>query len=236
MTTLEYCHVSRRVLDDGRPVGYLVRDALGWSFLAGDETQEYVDRPGNLVVRALGEIVARDPAVAVHLSAPVGTALVRAGDGFVDPADRPDPARALNPDFPVVSGTVTLSPEWTLTVEQPMNRRLEDGALVLWRPGFTVWLTLWNSTDAPGSARMATLLEHASPDRYDLRQWRRGEVEYAGYRLTEPEVDAAADPLYGFAVGPGGHLQFAGYFDDEADLAAAGTLLASVTARTVESD
>lgn len=234
------CHVSRRILNDRRPVGYMVRDELGWSFLAGDETQEYVDTPENLAVLALAEIGVWDPAVTPHLSSPVGTALVRAGDGFVPEQTRgtgpiaPAPVPAgLNPDFPVVSGPLPLSPEWEITLDRPVNRRVEDGTLVLWRPGFTARLTLWRRDDGQdAAASLARLLAGASPDRYDERTWFADQVRYAGFRLHEPETGAGADSFYGFAVGPSKFVQLAVSFDDESELAAAGMLLGSARVRT----
>lgn len=224
--------MSQRILADGRPIGYMVRDELGWSFLAGDETQEYVDDPANLALTALAEVVAREPAVEPHLNAPVGTALVRTPTGFAVESG-PAPAAAgqapgLHPDYPVASGVTTLSPQWSVVLPQPMNRRLEDGSLVLWRPGVTAWLSLWNlrSGESP-AACIERLSAQAPPHRFDVRRWRHGDLQFVGYRVADPGGPAAVPPLYGFAAAPAGYLAMTVYFDDEAALTEAGTILAS---------
>ena len=53
------CFASDRILVDGRKVGYMYREMpdpekeypdSGWTFTAGDETQEYVDNPDNWAI------------------------------------------------------------------------------------------------------------------------------------------------------------------------------------------
>lgn len=225
--------MSQRILADGRPVGYMVRDELGWSFLAGDETQAYVDDPANLALTSLTEMIAREPAIEPHLTAAVGTALVRTPTGFAvergpESAASGEPAPGLHPEYPVATGVTALSPQWSVTLPHPMNRRLEDGSLVLWRPGVTAWLSLWNlrSGESP-AACIERLSAQAPPHRFDVRRWRHGELQFVGYRVPEPTGPAAVPPLYGFAAGPTGYLAIAVYFDDEAALTEAGTILAS---------
>ncbi|GAA4739697.1 immunity protein Imm33 domain-containing protein [Gordonia alkaliphila] len=230
------CHVSQRILADGRPVGYMVRDELGWSFLAGDETQEYVDDPANLPVVALHDLLERDPWIAAHLQAPVGTALVRTATGFAvesapptSPMPPPSPVPpGLHPDYPVAQGHTQLSEHWSLTLPQPMNRRMEDGALVLWRPGLTLWLTLWDLPDGSSPAEYVDRLPAESAERrFDVRRWRYQNAQYVGYRLAEEAPDARVPALYGIAAADGGVLHLAAYFDAESTMGEAGTILAS---------
>lgn len=213
--------MSRRVAVDGLPIGYLVRDELGWSFLAGDETQAYVDRPENLLIMPLRELAERHSRVQPFLTAPPGSSFERMGETFT-------------PEVAVINGTVALSASWAVTVGTPMRRRLEDGALVLWRSGLTVRVSLWDAVAGQSPAeRMQRLLDEAPAQRYDERRWRRAGVEYLGYRLADPGDPAAVAPLHGFAVDArGGHLRLTARFDDEAELAAAGTILASAGSPT----
>jgi hypothetical protein len=55
--TMGYVLASNRVMIDRAPVGYLYREKAkldatdsGWRIFAGDETQEYVDDPRNMVL------------------------------------------------------------------------------------------------------------------------------------------------------------------------------------------
>lgn len=225
------CHVSRRILTDGAPVGYMVRDELGWSFLAGDETQQYVDDPANLEVVAIARVVERDPAIAEHLRVPVGTALVRTENGF---AVETRPAAAPNPDQPVAAGELALSPLWSLTLPEPMHRRREGASLVLWRPGLTLWCSLW---DLPAGATPAEYVDRlpaeTAAQRFDVRRWRYRNVQYVGYRMSEPGAPAGPPPLYGIAAADAGCLHVVAYFDAEATAREAGTLLASARIGTL---
>lgn len=77
------CIASDRIPVDGLPVGYMYRDEpdnpmdSGWRFLAGDESQEYMDDAGNHGVYDVNTIANYDPAVIPLLDAPVGAAFAR---------------------------------------------------------------------------------------------------------------------------------------------------------------
>ena len=51
----------------------------------------------------------------------------------------------LNPDFPVVDGHYQMTSEWSLNLDQPHNRRIEEQQLVIWRPGVTLWISVWGN-------------------------------------------------------------------------------------------
>lgn len=51
----------------------------------------------------------------------------------------------LHPGFPVVQDTYQMTKEWSVTLPGRFNRRIEDGSLVLWRPGFTIWTSVWGN-------------------------------------------------------------------------------------------
>jgi hypothetical protein len=77
------CVVTRRVLDDGVPVGYLYRedssseDDSGWTLNANDEAAEYMEQTSNFAVVSLGVILNRDDSLFDLLSSPVGSAFAR---------------------------------------------------------------------------------------------------------------------------------------------------------------
>ena len=68
---------------DGKSVGFMYRDPSrndidsGWTFLSGDETQEYLDDPGNLGLYDVNTIANYDPTIIPYLDAPVLSAFER---------------------------------------------------------------------------------------------------------------------------------------------------------------
>lgn len=229
----EACIASDRITVDGQPVGYMFRDYSGWNFFAGDESQEYVDDAANLGLYSLNTIANYDRAILPHLDARHGTAWLRQGDRFVEdpegaPAD-PDASspHGLNPNFPWVQGRGNLAADCSIAVPEPMNRRVEDGQLVLWRPGLTAWITVWVN-DEEQQTRLAKIVQGTSPAGYDRKDWSTENILFHSYRLDEKSADRRAPALYTAAVGPSSHVHLATYFDDEKDLASAEQLARSI--------
>jgi hypothetical protein len=135
----------------------------------------------------------------------------------------------LHPDFPVVNGDYRLAPGWAITLPKAMNRRIEDQDLVLWRPGMTVWMSMWNNDHAESvTDRLAWIRSDASPDAFDVSEDSKGTPARYSYRLDEQRDEGVVFALYGFALKDDGHLQIAIYVDEESDLADARELLSSV--------
>lgn len=76
-------YVSRKILDEGYKVGYMVREEAlneqdsGWSFLAGNEEDEYMNDAANIALLSVGEVSYIDMDILSHIDAPVGTAFIR---------------------------------------------------------------------------------------------------------------------------------------------------------------
>lgn len=76
-------YVSRKILEDGWKVGYMYREESlneedsGWSFMAGDEDEKYIDDSKNIVLIRLNELSQLDPDILSYIESPVGTALIR---------------------------------------------------------------------------------------------------------------------------------------------------------------
>jgi hypothetical protein len=89
------CIASDRITVDGRPVGFMYRDApdhdadTGWRFLAGDESDEYMEDSSKHGVYAVNTISNYDPSIIPLLDAPEGSAFEKAGgnDRFVPVED-----------------------------------------------------------------------------------------------------------------------------------------------------
>jgi len=64
-----YCFATGRITVDGMKVGYMYRESpqdrndSGWNFLAGDESDEYLDNPDNLAIYEVNTIANYDPAI-----------------------------------------------------------------------------------------------------------------------------------------------------------------------------
>lgn len=54
----------------------------GWRFFSGEETQEYVDDPNNIMVYDVNTIANYDPAIIPYLDSPYGSAFRRRGNDF----------------------------------------------------------------------------------------------------------------------------------------------------------
>jgi hypothetical protein len=112
---------------------------------------------------------------------------------------------------------------------EPFARRTEDGSLVLWRPGMTVWLVAWNNDKKQSQAeRLAWIKKAASPVRFDAQESADGGVTRFSYRLLDDSDEGPVDSFNGFVIGDDGHLQLSVYFDDPADVAKARQLVDSV--------
>jgi hypothetical protein len=77
------CIATDRITVDGEPVGYMYREEpseptdSGWVFMAGTESQEYMDDPGNSGVYDVNTIANYDPEIVQFLDSPAGSRFVR---------------------------------------------------------------------------------------------------------------------------------------------------------------
>jgi hypothetical protein len=128
----------------------------------------------------------------------------------------------LNPNFPAVTGRYQMTREWWITLPGEFNRRVEDGSLVLWRPGLTVWVLVWGNDHSESTqVRLDGFRTRKSSLAFDEEMHHDGDVTRYSYRLTEQDDDGPRSALYAFAIGMTGHVQAAIYFDDETQLAIA---------------
>jgi len=125
-----------------------------------------------------------------------------------------------------------LTPRWTIHLPEQFARRVEEGSLVLWRPGLTVWLVAWgNDNNETQAERLAWIKNEASPDRFDEHEAVQGGVTRFSYRLRDESEDGPVESLNGYIIGDDGHLQLSVYFDDLGDAAEAQRLVDSVALR-----
>jgi hypothetical protein len=136
----------------------------------------------------------------------------------------------LHPEFPVVEGHYQMTQEWSVDLPTKFNRRFEESDLVIWKPGFTIWTTVWNNDKAESpDERLAWIKDDSSPDAFDaVAETSNGLLRYS-YRLKEDSDDDRLPAFYCYAIGKAGHVQMAIYFDSPADLNTAQAIWRSLT-------
>jgi hypothetical protein len=139
----------------------------------------------------------------------------------------------LHPDFPVISGVYQMTSDWSVDLPGEFNRRIEEGSLVIWRPGITLWIAVWdNPQDTTPQELLAELRDDIGPGAYDIVSESSRGIERLRYRLEETSGDKRVAAFYSFAVGESGHVQMSVYFDDERTVAVADQLWRSLRETT----
>ena len=123
-----------------------------------------------------------------------------------------------------------MTKNWSVTLDTQFNRRIEGGQLVIWKPGFTVWTSVWNNDKSESQEeRLQWIQGNSSADAFDRIIESSDEVSRYAYRLKEDSEDDREPAFYCFAIGDEGHVQMAIYFDSEADLADAQAIWRSLS-------
>lgn len=77
------CYASDMITVEGRPVGFMYREApdhkvdSGWRFMAGVESDEYINDAENVGIYDVNTIANYDPDIVPFLTAPIGSAFER---------------------------------------------------------------------------------------------------------------------------------------------------------------
>jgi hypothetical protein len=77
------CIATDMITVHGKPVGYMVREPTsrqydsGWCFMAGDESQEYMDNPENHAIYDVNTIANYSPDIIPFLDSPPCSAFMR---------------------------------------------------------------------------------------------------------------------------------------------------------------
>jgi hypothetical protein len=247
------CLATDMITVDGLPVGFMFREHpdndldSGWRFTAGRESQAYMDEPGNHGLHAPNTIANYDRDIIPLLDAPVGSAFERSGGtgGFVQVHDFFPPGyveggvdqerggavgtRWPPPGFPLVEGVHQLTERWTIQLPEPFARRIDEGHLVLWRPGVTLWLSVWGNDEGHAQAeRLGWLREDLDASAFDQQESVDDDVTRFGYRLRELGDDGPVESLYTLILYDEGHLEAAIYFDGPEHEPTARALAASI--------
>ena len=121
----------------------------------------------------------------------------------------------LHPGFPVLEGYQQISSSWAITLPCRFNRRIEDGSLVLWRPGTTIWLNVYgNDRDETKEARLEWIRNEMSPSATKVETEDAANITHFSYLLKEKRDNRSVHALYAYAISSKGHAQTSIYFED----------------------
>lgn len=135
----------------------------------------------------------------------------------------------LNPGYPIVDGHTQVTEAWSIELDQPHNRTEQGRELVLFRPGFTIWISAWGNDNGDSIDQRAGWIAAETPrDAYDVLSGPRGPVYRHAFRRDEVKADGVLQGYYGYTVAEGGHLQMAIFIDTEDDLGLAKSIIESV--------
>ncbi len=124
----------------------------------------------------------------------------------------------LHPDFPVVNSKYQMTKNWSVVLPGSFSKRIEDGSLILWRLGFTIWTNVWgNDHSETPDKRLNDIVQRSNKSKFDEIKLKDKVLLYS-YRIHEDEDDDRVAAFYCFAFGKTGHVQMAIYFDKEEDV------------------
>ena len=208
----------------GKRVDYMVReqpnreDDSGWIFYGGGETQEYIDDSNNTSLFSVNTIANYDPEIIGFLTYPPGTEVERNSEGDLQVITEGliEPEVIFMP--PIDKGFVKVTNNWSFNVSSRMLKRFDKGSLVIWRPGFTIWLDSYDTNDSGVSARVESILDTISPKKIDFINVSQNGMQKIRYRLKEATDGKKQDAIYLFAVTESHEIRMAVYFDNQQDI------------------
>ncbi len=208
----------------GKNVDYMVREQpdregdSGWIFYGGGETQEYMDDSNNTSLLSVNTIANYDPEIIGFLTYPPGTEIERNKEGrlqVITPGIN-EPEVVFLP--PVDKGHIKITKNWGFNISGRMLKRFDKGSLVIWRPGFTIWLDSYDTNGAGVEERINNVIKTASPDKTDFLEAQEDGVRKIRYRLQEVTGGNEQNAVYIFALTDNQEIHMTIYYDDSNDL------------------
>ena len=138
---------------------------------------------------------------------------------------------SLNSKFPVVTGTIKITKEWSINLPDSFNRRFEDGSMVLWNPEFTIWVNIWeNENNKSPYDQLEVIRRDKSKEAFDIIETKDAGIYRYGYRIDEKKFSGKdiVYAFYGYVAGKSGYTQIAFYYDSKADYDAAKEIWLSI--------
>ncbi|MBK7875004.1 MAG: DUF2185 domain-containing protein [Planctomycetes bacterium] len=218
------CLATDRITVDGARVNWMYRETpdddsdSGWRFFAGDESKEYAETPSNYEFYNVNTIANYCADVVPFLDLPYGSACGRDESGVLRVVERPEGDDLDVRTLPDAEGETELSDGLVATLPGRFRRRVEDGALVLWRPGITAWVCAYDTGEKRDRWDADTLRSGIPESAFDRVEERAGELVRFAYRVHEPAPDQRRPAFQGLVLAPGHFVDVAVYFDEERDV------------------
>lgn len=134
--------------------------------------------------------------------------------------------------FATIVDDYRMTKAWLVTLPVQFERRFEDDSLVIWRPGLTFWIDVWNNDNHErAEERMNWILEAASPERMEERVLRGARGVRLSYELDQRDADPSTPchrSLSAYVIAEAGYVQISAYCDDPDALALAYAVVGSV--------
>ncbi len=215
---------SDMITVEGKQVEFMERgvptrdEDSGWLFYGGGETQEYLDEPGNCSIFDLNTIANYDPEIIRFLTYSPGTAIERNAEGKLElvSKDSKEPSVVLLPA--VEAGPVRITVEWTMEISSTMTRRVDENSLVVWRPGFTIWIDVFKGGPDTVSDRVDEILRTQSKQSENLQQEDADGMTKVRYSLVEKREGYEQPAIYLFGITQKSEIHMGIYYDEEKDL------------------
>ncbi len=220
---------------NGKSVDYMIRsepkreDDSGWIFYGGGETQEYIDNPNNTSLMSVNTIANYDLEVVSFLTYPIGTEVERDESGRLQVIT----PEVKVPDIlflpPVDKGAINIANEWSFNVSTRMVKRIDKGSFVIWRPGFTLWIDVYQAEDKDIDARERKLLGIISPERINFKSIRQSGLQKIRYELAEQSGEYMQKSAYIFGLTESQEMHIIIYYDDPRSISEADEIWNTLT-------
>lgn len=209
------------IMVDGKPVGIMERyepgadEDSGWVFYAEDDTQDYLDDSSNSGVYSLNTIANYDPEIIGFLTYPVGTRIERNSAGRLAILDKNIEPPKVILMHPAKAGVFHITDKWSVELSEDMFRRFDNGSLVIWKAGVTIFINCFSCDSSEEmEEKLTQIVEKRSPHSSDLIEEEVGGLHTYQYNLVEDGQPS----LNLIAGGDGEVIIMAAYYDEEAAL------------------
>jgi len=216
--------VSKMVVDKMIKPRFMYREKRtrpedsGWRIFTGQETDDYLNDPGNSGIYNPSTILTIDPSLETILLKGVGSVYERADDKseWYKVTDY-----KLEDDFMV---THRLTEKWTIRINNLFERKIEEGGDLLYTTGDkSVRLTIWNDADKSKEQlyqehnNLINNRDQTRASTVDIFDFSDATVFRTGYLIKETGGSKSYDVIYGFSMIDNQVIQMALYFDAPGD-------------------
>ncbi len=185
----------------------------GWIFYGGGETQEYLDNPDNISIMSLNTVANLDPDIIGFVTYPPGTEIERNFSGKLEVITKEVKSPDVRFMLPVDTGLMSIMDIWQFEISERMTRRYDNGSLVVWKPGFTIWINSHSETVKPVSDRIKAILGTMSTDGYDLQRSQDDCIRKIRYQLEEDRDGAVQSSMHIFGITEDQDIHISIYYD-----------------------